>query len=338
MTTPPVRGWREPASAQRQLQRASDFLPPRMKTQEGTLDPPEGGRQQLAEGAATGSRASPCIVPATPPEGGGTREGGVRVPYSIPLPVRRGARSARARGAGIRRREDHGQAVRPPRRRAGRDHDRVLDEQPAAERAGRCGQPDAAEQDDGRRKRLLHGADERRRVGRLLLQLRRRRELDEQPAAGIPAGHDRRGQASPLFGLALGAGDPVQAWDRFGNVYYGGIAFNRAQAGERLDLGRALQLGRGRRARLPGYGARLARDAEPDLPRALQRQGDDRGRPEHERRDVRQRLRLLGAVHGQRPEQRRLLLALDGRRPHLLEPDEALRLRARQPVLRHRCR
>ena len=37
------------------------------------------------------------------------------------------------------------------------------------------------------------------------------------------------GQASPLFGLALGAGDPVQAWDRFGNVYYGGIAFNRGK-------------------------------------------------------------------------------------------------------------
>ena len=37
------------------------------------------------------------------------------------------------------------------------------------------------------------------------------------------------GRASPLFGLALGAGDPVQAWDRFGNVYYGGIAFNRGK-------------------------------------------------------------------------------------------------------------
>ena len=135
----------------------------------------------------------PCIVPATPPLGGGTREGGVRVPCSIPLPVRCGARCARARGAGIRRREDHGQAVRPPRRRAGRDDSRVLDQQPAAERAGRCRQPDAAEQDDGRRERLLPGADERRRLGGLLLQRRRRGELDEQPAARVPAGRDCRG-------------------------------------------------------------------------------------------------------------------------------------------------
>ena len=42
-------------------------------------------------------------------------------------------------------------------------------------------------------------------------------------------------------------------------------------------------------------------------------------------RDDRQRLRLLGAVHGQRAEQRRLLLTLDRRRPHVLEPDEGLR-------------
>jgi hypothetical protein len=46
---------------------------------------------------------------------------------------------------------------------------------------------------------------------------------------GYPLDTTAEGQASPLHGLALAAGDPVQAWDRFGNVYYGGIAFNRGR-------------------------------------------------------------------------------------------------------------
>jgi hypothetical protein len=39
------------------------------------------------------------------------------------------------------------------------------------------------------------------------------------------------GQASPLFRFVLGAGDPVQDWDRSNHLYYGGIAFNRVQPG-----------------------------------------------------------------------------------------------------------
>ena len=46
---------------------------------------------------------------------------------------------------------------------------------------------------------------------------------------GYPNDTTAEGTASPLHGLALAAGDPVQAWDRFGNVYYGGIAFNRGK-------------------------------------------------------------------------------------------------------------
>ena len=46
---------------------------------------------------------------------------------------------------------------------------------------------------------------------------------------GYPNDATAEGAASPLHGLALAAGDPVQAWDRFGNVYYGGIAFNRGR-------------------------------------------------------------------------------------------------------------
>jgi hypothetical protein len=46
---------------------------------------------------------------------------------------------------------------------------------------------------------------------------------------GYPTDTSTEGQASPLFGLANNAGDPVQAWDRMGHLYYAGIAFNRAR-------------------------------------------------------------------------------------------------------------
>jgi hypothetical protein len=46
---------------------------------------------------------------------------------------------------------------------------------------------------------------------------------------GYPTDTSAAGQASPLFGLATGAGDPVQDWDRANHLFYGGIAFNRAK-------------------------------------------------------------------------------------------------------------
>ena len=46
---------------------------------------------------------------------------------------------------------------------------------------------------------------------------------------GYPTDTTPEGQASPLFGLANNAGDPVQAWDNDGHAYYAGIAFNRAK-------------------------------------------------------------------------------------------------------------
>jgi hypothetical protein len=44
---------------------------------------------------------------------------------------------------------------------------------------------------------------------------------------GYPTDTSAEGQASPLYGLVTNAGDPVQAWDNLGHLYYGGIAFNR---------------------------------------------------------------------------------------------------------------
>jgi hypothetical protein len=47
---------------------------------------------------------------------------------------------------------------------------------------------------------------------------------------GYPGDSSPAGQASPLNRLGLAAaGDPVQAWDNNGHLYYGGIAFNRAR-------------------------------------------------------------------------------------------------------------
>lgn len=44
---------------------------------------------------------------------------------------------------------------------------------------------------------------------------------------GYPLDDSFEGMQSPLQGLTSDAGDPVQAWDRWGHLYYGGIAFNR---------------------------------------------------------------------------------------------------------------
>jgi hypothetical protein len=45
---------------------------------------------------------------------------------------------------------------------------------------------------------------------------------------GYPGDTSAEGQASPLLGVVGSSGDPVQAWDNFGHLYYAGIGFNRA--------------------------------------------------------------------------------------------------------------
>jgi hypothetical protein len=47
---------------------------------------------------------------------------------------------------------------------------------------------------------------------------------------GYPADTSAEGQASPLFGSHTEAGDPIAAFDSDGNLFVGGISFNRANA------------------------------------------------------------------------------------------------------------
>ena len=46
---------------------------------------------------------------------------------------------------------------------------------------------------------------------------------------GYPTDTSTEGRQSPLYRFVTSAGDPVQAWDRWGHLYYGGIAFNRTR-------------------------------------------------------------------------------------------------------------
>ncbi len=46
---------------------------------------------------------------------------------------------------------------------------------------------------------------------------------------GYPGDPSAAGQASPVSGFVGNTGDPVQAWDRWGHMYYGMIGFNRAK-------------------------------------------------------------------------------------------------------------
>ena len=46
---------------------------------------------------------------------------------------------------------------------------------------------------------------------------------------GYPLDTSAEGMASPLFGTHTDAGDPIAAFDNDGNLFVGGIAFNRVK-------------------------------------------------------------------------------------------------------------
>ncbi len=57
---------------------------------------------------------------------------------------------------------------------------------------------------------------------------------------GYPVDTSAAGMASPIFGLDTASGDPIMGWDLQGNMFYGGIAFNRVATnpgGQTLTFG-----------------------------------------------------------------------------------------------------
>ena len=125
----------------------------------------------------------------------------------------RAARHPCVRGQCGGGRQDHGPSLRPPRRRHGRHHRKLQQRRhrshpgrghtdarsgrgrwrAAAERAGSGRRPCHPDPDDGGLERLLLGPDHDRRLCGLLLLVRRRHELDGQPAPGLSDRHLGRG-------------------------------------------------------------------------------------------------------------------------------------------------
>ena len=133
-------------------------------------------------------------------------------------------------------------------------------------------------EDDRGRERLLPRAHDDRRLGGHVLLVRRRRELGQQPRARLPDRHfgGRPGVAALRLHhqrrrsrAGLGPDEPpLLRRDRV----------QPRQADERLDLGRALQLGPAvRRAGPRVHDDRVPRDADELRSRALRGQGRARG-------------------------------------------------------------
>ena len=111
---------------------------------------------------------------------------------------------------------------------------------------------------------------------------------------GYPTDTSPEGLASPLQQRGItNAGDPVQAWDLQGRLFYMGNAFNRARTAERLGLGGNIRPGR-RPLRPHRHRGQGRAGAE----RPLQRQDLDRGRPRREQPVSGQCLRRVEPVPG----------------------------------------
>ena len=65
------------------------------------------------------------------------------------------------------------------------------------------------------------------RLAGLRLLPRQRRDVDRLARTRLPAGHLGGGAGFPLFGDHTDAGDPIAAFDNAGNLFVGGISFNR---------------------------------------------------------------------------------------------------------------
>ena len=273
----------------------------------------------------SGGFAAVGFVIIEPPETRRRRDEELRV-----VGVARDAACDTVRSACARRRQDQRSRLRPQRRRHGRDHRRLLERrdhddaqrrrqrQPAAERADSRGRPKQRAPHERGRQRLLPHRHQRRHLGRLLLLVGRRGELDEQSPARLPDRHlgRRAGLAASRIGQRRWRSGPGLGQRRASLLRRHRV--QPRQAGQRLDLDRTLRLAaRGHDAGLRVHDARLAWDAEPDLPRPLRGQGPARGRQGGDEPAFGQRLPLLGALHRKRGEQLRRIRALDRRRANV---------------------
>ena len=145
---------------------------------------------------------------------------------------------------------------------------------------------------------------------------------------GYPGDTSPLGSQSPTKGSCASAGDPTQAFDGDGRLYYGFICFNRAK-----PTNGSIYV-----ARYDDDGAtyRFTTRVERGTPvgrRAIP------GQDQHHRRPAqRQRLRRMGALQRQSRQRRDPVLALDRRRADVLQADPDLRRRGLRAVRRPRGR
>ena len=149
---------------------------------------------------------------------------------------------------------------------------------------------------------------------------------------GYPQDTSPEGMASPLFGSHTDAGDPIAAFDNTGNLFVGGISFNRAKpsngdvyvatygtnptpSGYPVDYQRTVIVGRGTPSSVQG-------GIFQDKPIAG-------GRP-YRRAERRERVCVLEPVHGRRRQNKVYFSSLDGLGGHVLAADRHLSDRGHQ--------
>jgi hypothetical protein len=211
----------------------------------------------------------------------------------------------------------------------------VLGQQSLAERACRRCRAARSGAHDGRRERLLLHPDRRRCLGRLLLLVGRRVDVDEQSPAGLSDRHlGRRTGLAAAWARGCGRGPGAGMGQRRPRL----LRRHRLQSDatrERVHLARPLQLAGGAAARLRVHDARVAGSFEPAVHRELRGQGAAGGRPRGLEPSLRQRLHVLDALQREPERELRFLCTVDRRWPHVLAAAH-LRHRAGKPVLRHR--
>ena len=149
---------------------------------------------------------------------------------------------------------------------------------------------------------------------------------------GYPQDTSSEGMASPLFGTHTDAGDPIAAFDQDGNLFVGGISFNRekpANGDVYVATYGTSPHDVGVSGRLPPHRDRRPGNAVGRAGRHLPGQADARGRP-HGRPQRRERVRLLEPLHRGRRAEQGVLHTLDRFRGDVLTANLGVPVRGHQ--------